>query len=174
VQGLWWALLNCASTAAYVLYMRKLATATASPGSTPRDLSSLSVKELKAELRGRKLSTLAVKKAELVSRLLEDAKANAGAVAPFDTAAAPRALSRFGTVYLNNASSSVVLGLVAACTGELWQAGARLAATGGGLNQYLDPATAAAGAVEGVDRGYALLNVCTSMVGFMLNFAQLW
>lgn len=84
-------------------------------------------------------------------------------------------LSRFGTVLLNNALSAVLLLMVAAWSGELAEAVAN--ATDGLLWRrasafYLSSNGSNSG--SGVDVGYVGLNVFTGLVGFLLNFAQLW
>jgi GDP-mannose transporter len=104
-------------------------------------------------------------------------------------------LSRFGTVLLNNALSAVLLLGVALGSGEL--AGAvraaqrAAAATSDGLWRRqsalpLDLGSITAAAASGVVRssggssggglagGFLALNVFTGLVGFVLNFAQLW
>jgi GDP-mannose transporter len=83
-------------------------------------------------------------------------------------------LSRFGTVLLNNALSAVLLLMVAAWSGELAEAVA--SATDGLLWRRASAFDLSSSNNIGssVDMGYVGLNIFTGLVGFLLNFAQLW
>jgi len=98
-------------------------------------------------------------------------------------------LSRFGTVLLNNAVSLALLSSLAVCTGELAaafpedphqkSAAAAVSLGTAGSGPAWSAMSALASSSTGrflaqADSGFVLLNVLTGVVGFLLNFAQLW